>query len=42
MSINLFYKLYFHYKDLHDFNVSHMTYKELEKKQIENEEWLPF
>ena len=42
MTINLFYKLYFHYKNLHDFNISKMTYKNLEEKQIKDEEWFPF
>lgn len=42
MTINLFYKLYGHYKNLHDFNLSKLTYPELEQKQIESEEWLPF
>ena len=42
MTVNYFYKIYSHYKNLHDFNLMNITYREFEEKQIKNEEWLPF
>lgn len=42
MTVTKLYKLYSHYKDLYDFQLTKKSYRELADEQIKQEEWLPF